>query len=193
VPAEEQSRRALCIMDMQRAVVGHYGGDEAMLDRVAAAIAAARAAQLPVIYVVHRFRRGMPEVSRSSPTFIRSNGDSPFVDGAEGSQIHPHIAPAPDDIIVPKRRTSAFAGSDLELILRAQEITTPVLTGISTSGVVLSTLRAAADLGFRPVVLSDCCDDPDPVVHQVLTEKVFPMQAEVLSHGQWIGGLTSTA
>jgi nicotinamidase-related amidase len=50
--------------------------------------------------------------------------------------------------VVTKKRVSAFAGSDLDLVPRAGEIDSLVLTGIATSGVVLSTLRQAADLDF---------------------------------------------
>jgi nicotinamidase-related amidase len=91
---------------------------------------------------------------------------------------------------VTKRRVSAFTGSDLEVVLRSREITTLVLTGIATSGVVLSTLREAADKDYELFVLSDCCADGDPEVHRVLLEKVFPRQAEVLDSETWAGTLS---
>ena len=62
-----------------------------------------------------------------------------------------------------------------------------VLAGIATSGVVLSTLRQAADLDYRLTVLSDGCLDSDPEVHRVLTAAVFPKQADVLTVGDWAG------
>jgi len=80
---------------------------------------------------------------------------------------------------------SAFTGSDLQVVLRSLGAGTLVLTGIATSGVVLSTLRQAADLDYRLVVLSDGCLDADPEVHRVLTEKVFPRQAAVRTVAQW--------
>jgi len=92
-------------------------------------------------------------------------------------------------MVVTKRRVSAFAGSDLETILRSHQIEHMVLTGISTSGVVLSTLREAADKDYRLSVLSDGCADLDPEVHNVLLNKVFPRQADVLTVAQWTAGL----
>jgi nicotinamidase-related amidase len=80
---------------------------------------------------------------------------------------------------------SAFTGSDLEVVLRGLDADTLVLTGIATSGVVLSTLRQAADLDYRLIVLADACLDRDPEVHRVLIEKVFPRQAAVHSVAQW--------
>ena len=90
-----------------------------------------------------------------------------------------------------KKRVSAFAGSDLAEVLRGGAIDTLVLTGIATSGVVLSTLRQAADLDYRLVVLHDGCADADPEVHRVLTEKVFPRQAEVLDVDDWVASVSA--
>lgn len=80
---------------------------------------------------------------------------------------------------------SAFAGSNLEVILRGKQIENLVICGISTSGVVLSTVREATDKDYVITVLSDACLDSDPEVHRVLTEKVFPRQAEVLTVDAW--------
>lgn len=91
-------------------------------------------------------------------------------------------------MIVTKRRVGAFTGSDLEVVLRAQLISTLVLAGISTSGVVLSTVRDAADRDLGIVVLSDACTDQNADVHQLLIEKIFPMQALVMRVDEWIGG-----
>lgn len=80
---------------------------------------------------------------------------------------------------------SAFSGGDLDVVLRARAIDSLVLTGIATSGAVLSTLRQAADLDFDLTVLSDGCADPDDEVHRVLIEKVFPSQAQVMTVLEW--------
>ena len=103
----------------------------------------------------------------------------------EFTRVHPDIAPQPGDIMVTKRRISAFTGSDLEVILRAKRIEHLILTGISTSGVVLSTLREAADKDYRLTVLSDCCADPDEEIQQVLINKIFPRQADVITVQNW--------
>jgi nicotinamidase-related amidase len=65
-----------------------------------------------------------------------------------------------------------------------------VLAGIATSGVVLSTVRDAADRDYELVVLSDCCVDSDPEVHRLLLERVFPRQARVITSAVWIDGHT---
>jgi nicotinamidase-related amidase len=175
---------ALLVMDVQRGIVERYA-DPAYLPRLRQAIDGARAAGMPVIYVVIGFRAGHPEVSVRNKTFSTLATGSRFAEGDPSAEIHPDVAPAPGDIVVTKKRVSAFAGSDLDLVLRAQQISSLVLTGIATSGVVLSTLRQAADLDFGLTVLADGCLDADPEVHRVLTEKVFPRQAEVLTVDGW--------
>ena len=77
-----------------------------------------------------------------------------------------------------------FGSTDLHERLQARGIDTLVLAGISTSGVVLSTVRDAHDRDYRVIVLADLCADSDPEVHEVLTAKVFPAQAEVINAAQ---------
>jgi nicotinamidase-related amidase len=75
------------------------------------------------------------------------------------------------------------------MVLRANGIETLVVTGIATSGVVLSTVRHAADADYRVVVVADCCADPDPDVHRVLIEKVFARQTTVTTADAVIAAL----
>jgi nicotinamidase-related amidase len=139
-----------------------------------------------VIFVGVGFRAGAPEVDPGNRMFGGLAGRGL---PATGTEFHPEVPPLPAEPVVTKRRVSAFAGSDLDMLLRAQRIDHLVLTGIATSGVVLSTVRQAADLDYRLTVLSDGCLDNDPAVHAVLTEKVFPAQADVLTVADWLKSL----
>jgi nicotinamidase-related amidase len=176
---------ALLVMDVQRGIVERFAEDPGYLPALSRAIAAARDAGIPVVYVTISFRPGHPEISRRNASFSAIAESGRFEQGSPATEIHPAVAPGPQDLLVTKRRVSAFTGSDLEVVLRGLDADTLVLTGIATSGVVLSTLRQAADLDYRLVVLSDACLDADPEVHRVLTEKVFPRQATVCTVAQW--------
>jgi nicotinamidase-related amidase len=178
---------ALLVMDVQRQIVERLG-DAAPLDRIAGAIAAARARGIPVIYVRIAFRPGHPEISPRNRTFAALRDAGGLVD-EDGTAIHQALAPEPGDVVVTKRRVSAFAGSDLDVVLRAGAIEELVLCGIATSGVVLSTLRAAADLDYALTVLRDACADGDAEVHRVLLDKVFPRQADVVDTADWAAAL----
>jgi len=178
-------KHALLVMDVQRAVVDRYP-DPPYLPRLREAIGAARTVGIPVIYVVIGFRPGYPGISARNKMFGALAARSPAMAGGdETTRIHPDVAPEPGDTLVTKRRVSAFAGSDLDIVLRAGDIDHLVLTGIATTGVVLSTVRQAADLDFSLTVLADGRLDADPEVHRVLTEKVFARQADVTTVADW--------
>lgn len=178
---------ALLLMDLQRRMVGMVG-DDGYLPRVQDAAGAARTAGLPVIHVAVGFRAGHHEIDRRNAAFGQIP-EGAFTDADPDATVHPDIAPRDGEPLVHKKRVSAFAGSDLDLILRAGDVDHLVLTGIATSGVVLSTLRQAADLDFAITVLADACYDADPEVHRVLTEKIFPKQAEVTTVKEWAAAL----
>jgi nicotinamidase-related amidase len=109
-----------------------------------------------------------------------------FASGTPGTEIHPAVAPQAGEVVVTKHRVGGFPGTDLDMVLRANDIDTLVLAGIATSGVVLSTLRHAADADYRIIVASDCCSDRDAEVHRVLLEKVFLRQAKVITSAEVI-------
>lgn len=177
----DRSHTALLIMDYQQDIVTRIAAhDPGLLDRAATVLAAARAAHIPVIYIVVRFRDGYPEVSPRNPSFAAIRTSGRMLEGTPGAEIVAQVAPLPGEPVVAKRRTGAFSTTDLETILRAQGITTLVLMGIATSGVILSTVRWAADMDYGLVVVEDCCADGDEEVHRVLTQKVFPRQAAVV-------------
>jgi nicotinamidase-related amidase len=178
----DPERTALLVMDLQTEVVSRVGdAGPPVVERTAGVIAAARRARLPIIYIVVGFRPGYPEVSPRNASFAGLAQTGRFTASPPGSDIVPALRPQPEDIVVVKHRVSAFAGTDLEMILRARGIDTLVLLGLATSGVVLSTLRHGADADYRLFVVGDCCADADVEVHRVLTEKVFARQASVIA------------
>ena len=182
---------ALLLMDFQAGVVSRLGS-AGVLQRAGEALAAARDHGVSPVFVRVGFRPGTPEVSPRNKTFSALAGSGSM--GAMGeadpeTQVVADLAPLASETTVVKRRVSAFAGSDLDVVLRSAGIDQLVLAGIATSGVVLSTLRQAADLDYRLTVLADACADRDDEVHRVLLEQVFPRQADVLTVAQWAASL----
>ncbi len=149
--------------------------------KAAALLKEARLAKLQIIYVVIRFCDGYPEINPQNKLFTSLKQSGRLVEGTPGADIDVRVARQPGDIVVTKRRVGAFATTDLETILRSRNIDRLVLFGISTSGVVLSTVRRASDMDYSLTVVSDVCADFDPEVNRVLMEKVFPRQATVLT------------
>ena len=105
------------------------------------------------------------------------------------TDVDPRLGVAAGEPVFRKIRIGAFSTTDLHDRLRGRGIDTLVLAGISTSGVVLSTVRDATDKDYRQVVVADACSDLDAEVHRVLIEKVFPRQAEVVSTAEAVAEL----
>jgi nicotinamidase-related amidase len=181
----QANHSALLVMDVQNGIVQRFAEKPEVMVPFQRAVSAARRAGIPVIFVRVAFRKGYPEVNAKNKMFSAVTKLGSMTISEASTQIHYSVAPLPDEPVVTKLRVSAFACSDLEIILRARKIDTLILTGIATSGVVLSTLREAADKDYGLIVLSDACLDADPEVHRVLVEKLFPRQADVLTVSEW--------
>lgn len=179
------TRQALLVMDFQEGVVEHAPDPKHVLDAASEAIDAAHKHEIPVIFVKVAFRPGFPEVSAKNKAFSVLHETGHFSHDDPTTRLHPSLKRDNGDVVVDKKRVSAFTGSDLELILRSRHITSLALAGIATSGVVLSTLREAADLDYELTVLGDACADGDEEVHRVLLDKVFPRQADVVTVSDW--------
>jgi nicotinamidase-related amidase len=181
------SKTALILLGLQISLLDRFkDGKVSYLSRVSEAIKAARTAGINIIYIKPCFRPGHPEISQRNLTAAKVASFGGIVEGDSSVDISPEIAPLERDIVVTKRRVSAFSGTDLECVLRGLNIDSLVLAGIATSGAVLSTVRQAADLDYSITVVGDLCFDADPEVHRVLVAKIFPRQANVLSTEQWI-------
>lgn len=180
---------ALLVMDLQKGIASHLGDGEQGLLPYRKAVEAARKHHVPVIFVRVAFREGYPEISPNNKAFARAAQVGGMTLSDEATQIHEALKPLPGEPIVTKKRVSAFAGSDLDLILRSRGISRLILSGISTGGVVLSTLTEAADKDYELTVLTDACYDPDPEVHRFLLEKVFSKRADLLTVDAWVDTL----
>nr|WP_268807023.1 cysteine hydrolase [Tetrasphaera japonica] len=152
------------------------------VERVADAVATARAAGVTIGFVRVALTDAdfdaLPEGSRVGQRFA-GNRDAMHAD-SPSTAVHDRVAPREGDVVVRKTRVGAFSTTDLADQLAARGVDTVVLSGISTSGVVLSTVRDAADRDLRIVVLEDGCADANPVVHDMLLSSVFPSQADLV-------------
>lgn len=182
----DPARTALVLMDYQNGVIERYTDrDSDLLDRAAAAIDSARAAGAAIGYVrVALDPSEAAAVPATNKVFSALAGGNAMAADNPATEIADLIAPRDGDVVVRKTRVGAFSTTDLDRQLRERGIDTVLLGGIATSGVVLSTVREAADRDYRLVVLEDLCADRDPEVHRVLMEKVFPRQADVISSDQ---------
>ena len=187
----DPQRAALLVMDYQNGIVGMLGEPDELLSRAADAIATVRRAGGHVGYVRVAFDdadfAAIPPTSRMGAR-VGTSADA-FRDDSPNTAVHDRVAPEADDIVVRKVRVGAFSTTELDAELRERGVDTLILAGISTSGVVLSTVRDGADRDYRLVVVSDLCADPDPETHEFLVGRIYPRQAEVLPASALAGAL----
>jgi nicotinamidase-related amidase len=176
-------RSALLLMDFQPAILGARPEAAPALAGAVAALELARRVDLQVVFVRVAFTpQDYGSVPDRNKTFAGIRERARTSDGSVEQDVHPDLARSDRDIVVTKTRVGAFSTTNLQQHLNARGIDTLVLGGVSTSGVVLSTVRDAADRDYRLLVLADCCWD-EAEVHEVLIGRVFPRQADVIDVG----------
>lgn len=165
-PAHPKSR-ALLIVDMQE---GLFNGPdtpyerERILANVKQLIANARQAQAPIFAVRHTGPVG-----------------SPIEAGSPLTQLLPAMVLDPSrDRLFDKTRPNAFAGTGLADWLRAAAIDELAVAGMKTEYCVDTTCRAAADLGFRPVLVADA--------HTCMDTPVLPAKSIIEHHNRTLSG-----
>ncbi len=183
------AKSVLLLMDFQNLIVGMVGDSgPALLERAAEARRIARKAGMAVMHVRVAFTDADYAAIPATNKMFAALGQSRMItEGSDAAAIHPALTPTPDEEVFTKTRVGAFSTTNLGARLKARGIDTLVLTGIATSGVVLSSLRDAADRDYRLLVISDCCADMDPETHRLLTEKTFPRQADVITLADFPG------
>jgi nicotinamidase-related amidase len=145
--ALDPTRTALLMMDFQPAVLAAVPDGEQALDRARAALSWARSHDVQVAHVRVAFS---PDDHAAVPVgnkaFAPIAAGALLADGSPETALHESIDVHQTDILVRKTRIGAFAsGTDLRALLRERGVDTLVLAGLSTGGVVLTTLRQAAD------------------------------------------------
>lgn len=174
---------AVLLMDFQNDQVGRVPEEErkTLLAAAKTMLATARKTGMAVIYITVGFRPGYPEVHPRNKLFSMVKAGGRLQLNTPATEIHSEVAAAPGEVILNKVRVGAFSTTPLETVLRARGITTLVLGGIATSGVVLSTVRSAADADYSVVVISDACADFNAETHRVLLSNVLPAQGDVVT------------
>ena len=176
---------ALVIIDMQRDFLlpGGFGellgNDVSTLTKVieplGTVLAAARALGMLIVHTREGHRTDMSDCPPAKlargrlDTPIGSEG--PFgrvlIRGEYGHGIIEELAPADGEVVLDKPGKGAFYATDLELLLRNAEITSLIVTGVTTEVCVHTTVREANDRGFECLVPSDCVGSYFAEFHEV--------------------------
>jgi nicotinamidase-related amidase len=179
---------ALIIGDVQRGITSNYPFARQVVPPLTELLPRARAAGALVVFVHFALRANGADVPPSHALLksFYEAGDT-FHEGSAGTEVD--LPVAAEDVVVRKRRASAFAGTDLDIVLRARGVDHLTIAGVATSAMVAATCYDAADRGYQLTVLRDGCADGDPAMHDFFMDAVFPSRGfEVVSCAGWRGG-----
>lgn len=174
------SSLALLVMHLQNDIVhpaGAFGPDrvairpalEALLAATAHTLERARQAGVLVVHVAVAYRPGYPDLNRRSPLFAAIAERNALIAGSWGAAFHEQVAPHSGELTVSGHGMSAFAGTDLDVLLRLRRVDALALAGFATNGVVESTAREAVDRGYGVITLEDCCAAATEETHRSAT------------------------
>ncbi len=181
--ALDPKRTALLVMDFQPGITGRIPDVGPLLERVRRAIADVRGHGGTIGYVRVAFTEQDWAAIPAGAMFSYVGQNRLMHHEDPSTAIHDDLAPEPGDVVVRKTRVGAMFTTDLDRQLRDRGLDTLVLAGLSTSGVVLSTVIEATDRDYKLYVLSDGTDDTDAEMRDFLLGKVFPRRAEVIDTG----------
>jgi nicotinamidase/pyrazinamidase len=123
----------------------------------------AREKRMPVIFANDAF---LP-----NDFIFRETGVKPHaIMGTEGARVIDEFGPEESDIILEKRRFSAFLGTNLDVSLRETGVDTIVVTGIGTPVCVLTTALDSVAHDFKVIMMEDCCASFRPEDHEAIVK-----------------------
>lgn len=177
---------ALIIGDIQRGITTAYPFARQVVPPLTVLLPRARAAGVLIVFVHIAFRPNRADLPPGNALYrgFFDAGES-FHEGSPGTAVDlPMLA---GDVVVTKRRASALAGTDLDLVLRAHAVDAIAIAGVATGAMVAATFYQAADRDYHTTVLRDGCADSDPAIHDFFMDKVFPSRgANVVACADWL-------
>jgi nicotinamidase-related amidase len=177
---------ALVVGDFQVGITREHAFARELVPGVADLASRARAAGVPVVFVRITLRANGLDVAPGNGIIAALHGDPGYRHGSPGTELDPDLGRTDRDAVVTKHRASAFAGTDLDLLLRAQGVTRIVVSGVATSAMVAATVYDALDRDYAVTVVRDACADPDPRVHRFFVDTVFPGRGvDVITADDW--------
>ncbi len=187
-------RDALLVIDVQKEVLdpkGTLGGDlpevaDGLLAAVRAVVEWARGRDVPVIWIRMAFRPGYVD----APLSVRETADEMagrLVDGSWGADICDGVGRRDGDIVIVKKRPSAFFGTDLDWVLRGLGAERLIVVGTSTNWAVESTVRDADSLDYRVVIPREATGARMGDLHEPSLRTMGTRFAEVVSVADLVG------
>lgn len=136
----------------------------------------------PVVWIADRHEPNDREFDKRTPHCLA---------GTPGAEIVDELPVQPQDPVVPKRRYSAFFGTDLDLLLRERDIRAIVVTGVVTNICVRSTVHDAFFLGYDVIVPEDAVAATSPREQESSLWDIDTHFGEVTNHSDVLSRLST--
>lgn len=172
-PFDRGSRTAVVVIDMVNGCLLPEGiprgeGTLGIVGNINRLLNLARAKGLPVVFIRYVDRAGPPDAV-------------PGGEGGWGAQFVAELLPHEGDIIIAKQRYDAFAGTNLDPVLRGLGVRNLIFAGVFTSACVLTTVTHARYLNYRNCVVSDCTADSAREHHEHVLKLMEALLARVMT------------
>lgn len=180
-PIIDPARTALLLLDYQHDNITATPGiaEARVLEHSARVLEAARRRGLRVIHVTASVRRDYLDMPRASSLWMKLRESKTLIQGTPGAEIHPLVSPRPDELVINKTCVDPFLTTNLGQALINFDVNTLVLIGLWTNFVVEATARHAADVGYRVIVVRECCASNDAQNHEWAMTRILPAIADV--------------
>ncbi len=184
-------RSAVLALDFQMDNIAGTKGltERRILESSAKVLAAARKGGVPVIHITASVRADYRDMPRASRLWIKLRESRTLVAGTPGAEIHPLVAPRPDELVLNKTCVDPFLTTSLAQALQNLDVNTLILIGLWTNYVVEATARHGADMGYHVVVVRDCCASNDEENHRFSMERILPTIADVAGLDELVAAL----
>ncbi len=166
----------LLVVDLQEAFLdsSYRLGAEMpeLLDAVERLLDACRERNLLIVYTTMSFHSSLKDAGVAA---LKMRAVEELIEGSPGLDVHPQVAPREDELVIDKKRSSAFFMTNLPALLIGESIDTVIVAGVQTSACVRQTVVDSCSYGFRTIVPAEAVGDRAAGPHEA---NMFDMGAK---------------
>ena len=177
----DPARTAILPMDLQNDIVGATPNVEPVLASIGQVLQAARQKHIPIVYITVSFHQDYRDIPANHPLFQMVKQNNMIRASTPGAQIHPSVSPQPHESVLNKTCVNPFPTTNLQQLLQTLDVNTLILTGLWTNYVVEATARHASDVGYRVIVVRECCASNTEENHNFSMQNILPTVSTVVS------------
>ena len=151
-----------------------------LLDAVEELLSACRERDLLIVYTTMSFH---PSLRDAGVAALKMRAVDELIEGSAGLDVHPRVAPQAEDLVIEKKRSSAFFMTNLPALLIGESIDTVIVAGVQTSACVRQTVVDSCSYGFRTIVPEEAVGDRAAEPHAANLFDMGAKYADVLPLG----------